>query len=744
MEPGWRCFRKIKERVMKSFQSENYAKFLVYAAVVVLVNIAAGTLFFRWDLTENNIYSLSDASKKAVKNLSDPLTINVFFTENLPAPHNATQRYLRDILEEYGLNANKNFNFRFYDVSPKEDGGVSQATEENQKLAESYGITPVEIRMVEQDEIKFKKAYMGMVMIQGDLLERIPAVTTTDGLEYKLTTTIEKLNKKISALSSLPEKVKVKLFMSSSLGQVGPLIGISDLSSLPDFLKQTVDKLNALNYGRLAFENIDPATDADIDALIKQYNIRVLQWPDVADRGLKAGRGAIGLVVEYKKEQNYLHLMNVMRIPIIGTRYELIDKATLEDAINESVETLVGINEDIGYLADHGALSLTPPMMGMQTQADDSLRNFQNLVNENYNLKSINLSENPIPESLGCLIIAQPTEPFSDYELYQIDQALMRGTNLAVFSDGFKEVQPPQQQFQFNMGPSYQPLATGLEKLLAHYGVKIKPSYILDKNCYKQQRPPQAGGGEQPIYFAPMIKNEFINHDMDFLNNIKGLIALNASPVVLDAEILKNNKLVSHQLASSSNESWEMSGQINLNPMFIQPPQTPDVFKSLTLAALVEGGFPSYFKGKTIPQKEKKTEDPGVTEEPIADEKPEAVASKIENREPFIADGKPGKICIIGSSALLKDNLLDEEGASPNAAFVMNLIDALNGRDEIAAMRSKSQQFNPLNETGAGVKNAIKIFNIAGLPVLVVMFGLLTWWRRSARRKQIRMMFQKA
>ncbi|MEZ4568424.1 MAG: Gldg family protein [Desulfobacterales bacterium] len=63
--------------------------------------------------------------------------------------------------------------------------------------------------------------------------------------------------------------------------------------------------------------------------------------------------------------------------------------------------------------------------------------------------------ENGISESLGCLILAQPTEPFFDYELFEIDQALMRGTNLAVFTDAFEEVpQPPQQRFQFNMGPT--------------------------------------------------------------------------------------------------------------------------------------------------------------------------------------------------------------------------------------------------------------------------------------------------
>jgi hypothetical protein len=71
------------------------------------------------------------------------------------------------------------------------------------------------------------------------------------------------------------------------------------------------------------------------------------------------------------------------------------------------------------------------------------------------------------------------------------------------------------------------------------------------------------------------------------------------------------------------------------------------------------------------------------------------------------------------------------------------VLDVLNNRDEIAVMRSKEQRFNPLIETGPAIKTFVKSFNIAGLPVLVVAFGLLVWLRRHSRQKNIRMMFQK-
>ena len=159
--------------------SGKYIKFLVYLTIVVLINLVGLTLFFRLDLTANKVYSISAASRQVVATLSEPLTINVFFTKNLPAPHNNTERYLHDLLEEYSYHANQFFNYRFYDVNPDE-GDVSPETKRNQDLAKDYGIFPVQIQAIEKDEVKFMKAYMGLVLIHGDIIEK-----STEYPEYR-------------------------------------------------------------------------------------------------------------------------------------------------------------------------------------------------------------------------------------------------------------------------------------------------------------------------------------------------------------------------------------------------------------------------------------------------------------------------------------------------------------------------------------------------------------------------------
>lgn len=720
-----------------NMKSEKYIKLVIYIAVVVLLNIVGYSLFFRLDLTENKIFSLSDISKEVVSTLTEPMTITVFFSDDLPAPYNTTKRYLQDLLKEYEINGNNYFNYTFKDISSANE--ESEQSKQNKELAESYGINPLKIRIIEEDEMKSKIAYMGLVIIHGDLIEKIPSLTDMDTIEYTLTMRMKKLNNKISALLALNEKIQVELYMSSSLKDVAPYMKLNDLPGIPGKIESTIEKINLKNYGRLVYKYIDPSLDNSLNDMVAKHNIMALKWNAIGDK-VKAGEGGIGLVVRYKDKSVDIPLMHVMRIPIFGDQYELVNMDDLEELINGGIESLIDINEKIGYLADHGTLDRTGGG-GMMNQSQPEMNSFNTLVSQNYSLKDINLTSEGIPGDIQSLIIANPTENFTDYELYQIDQALMSGKNMVLFLDAFDEVQQPNRQFGYPQGPAYKPINTGLEKLLNHYGISMEKAYVLDENCFKQNLPQQYGGGQRDIYFAPVIQNKNINNDIDFMKNINGLITMRVSPLTINEELIKKHDIKAYPLFSSSDKSWGMKGNINLNPMFLQPPKNDTEKKSYTLSYLLEGSFPSYFDGKPIPEKtvdEKKDEE---GENKPAEQKPDL--SSFEAQGGFLAKSKPAKILVVASAEMLKDSMLDQEGQSPNATFILNAIDSLNGKDGIAQMRSKKQSFNPLEQTDALVKTAFKAFNIAGLPVLVVMFGLLVWLKRKSRKKQIQMIFQK-
>jgi len=716
---------------------EKYFKFILYSVAIVLINIVGITLFFRADLTSDRIYSLSPASNDVVATLSEPLSIKVFFSKNLPAPHNNTERYLRDLLEEYSAKGGKYFNYSFYNVT-LEEGALTGKADENRKMANDYGIQPVQIRVMENDELKFKNAYMGLVIIHGDLIEKIEAITATNGLEYKLTTAIQKMNNKVSALLRLNEKVKVNMILSSSLNDIAPLIGLDQLAMLGKAVARTIEKLNNKSLGILEFKHLDISKKEDLDDFAKRHDLMALSWPAIPDKKILAGQGAAGLIIEFKGKTTTLPLISVLELPIIGTTYQMADPAALEEELNAIVEKLIGINKDIGFLSDHGTHSLMPDRMAMmQGRPGGGMQVFNNLISARYSIKPIELKESSIPDGLNCLIIARPTQKFSDYELFQIDQALMKGTNLAFFSDSFNEIMP--QQGGMGMPPRYEPINTGLEKLLTHYGVNIKKAYVLDKQSYKHQAPKNMGGGEQNIYFAPLLKEKTINNTPPFMDNIKGLVAMQISPLNLVEENIDNDKITITKLFSSSEESWLMEKTINLNPMFITPPKEKDEMESYDLAYLLSGTFTSYFKGKAIPEKEmgEKEITAENKEEDIVTPEEKSKVEGLAAKHSFLETSKPAKLLVLPCSQMLQDNMLDPQGRSTNSTFILNLIDHLNGEDKIAGLRSKQQTLNPIAQTTPFGRGIIKGFNIIALPVLVILFGLLVLAKRTSRKKKI-------
>ena len=156
----------------------------IVGAILIILNIVSRNIFFRWDLTENKMYSLSDSSKSVVKKIDDRLTMKVYFSNNLPGEYGNNRRYLQDILEEYAAYSDGNIHFEI----------VTNLNDEKiQEDAQKSGIQPVQLQVIENDKLEVKRVYMGMVFLYEDARETIPVIQTTTGLEYEITTKIKKL-----------------------------------------------------------------------------------------------------------------------------------------------------------------------------------------------------------------------------------------------------------------------------------------------------------------------------------------------------------------------------------------------------------------------------------------------------------------------------------------------------------------------------------------------------------------------
>jgi len=168
--------------------THNKKSFITYiatiAVILVILNIVSRNWFFRLDLTDNQMYSLSESSKSVVGKIDDRLTMKVYFSDNLPGEYGNNERYLQDILEEYAAYSNGNIHFEFF--RPDND-------EKMQEDAQKSGIQPVQLQVIENDALEVKRVYMGMVFLYEDERETIPVIQTTTGLEYDITTKIKKL-----------------------------------------------------------------------------------------------------------------------------------------------------------------------------------------------------------------------------------------------------------------------------------------------------------------------------------------------------------------------------------------------------------------------------------------------------------------------------------------------------------------------------------------------------------------------
>lgn len=157
---------------------------VLLAAILIVINMISRSLFFRWDMTRGNVYSLSESSKTVIGQLDDRMTARVFFSEDLPGEYVNSRRFLQDILEEYRAYSGGNFHFEF--VNPDDN-------EKARQEASSYQIPPVQLRVIENDKLEIKNVYMGLVLLYRDKKEVLPVIQTTEGLEYDLTAAMKKM-----------------------------------------------------------------------------------------------------------------------------------------------------------------------------------------------------------------------------------------------------------------------------------------------------------------------------------------------------------------------------------------------------------------------------------------------------------------------------------------------------------------------------------------------------------------------
>ena len=98
-------------------------------------------------------------------------------------------------------------------------------------------------------------------------------------------------------------------------------------------------------------------------------------------------------------------------------------------------------------------------------------------------------------------------------------------------------------------------------------------------------------------------------------------------------------------------------------------------------------------------------------------------------------NSKDSRIVLAGGSSFLWNEFATEA----NQTIGLNIIDWLAADVFLLEMRSRSFVEVPLNvDINDNVKQAIKYLNILGVPLLLIIFGLIRWRIRETNRKNLR------
>ena len=177
---------------------------LIYSAIglvalfllLVAVNFLVARVPARIDLTEGNLYTLSDGTRKVLRNLSSPVKVKLYVSqgEAVPVPLRGFAQRVEDVVREFKAVAGPNLIVERY--NPRPDS-------EEEDAAQLDGMEGQQLQTGEQ-------FYLGVAVSQLDRKQTIPAISPQRErlLEYDLVRAIARVGSaerpKIGLMAGLP------------------------------------------------------------------------------------------------------------------------------------------------------------------------------------------------------------------------------------------------------------------------------------------------------------------------------------------------------------------------------------------------------------------------------------------------------------------------------------------------------------------------------------------------------------
>ena len=447
---------------------------------------------------------------------------------------------------------------------------------------------------------------------------------------------------------------------------------------------------------------IDFVNPANFDDAQKQ-ELRFKGIPEVQINVYKQDKAEIanvymGISIGYSGKEETLPVVR----STANLEYELT--STILKVITKEAKT-------VGFLTGHGEFDINA----------QEYQQFRQLLDKNgqgqYNITSVSLQDGKAVDAIvTTLVVAGVKQPLTEREKYELDQFIMRGGR-AIFL-----VDPIQMQPGTMQGT---PLSTGLNDLLEHYGAKLGNNLLVDRRFHENARFQQGFMTIfQPYpYFVKIIKPNF-SAEHAITNQLEVLTL----PWTSSLEVIAKENITGTVLAKTSEFGQTLQGYYNLRP---DAPIPDTETQAYPVAVALEGQFKSFYADKEMPAAA--TDDATSVED---NETP--VPTQDTTERTTITESAQTQIVVVGTAQLLTQ--LNANSVN----FFLNTVDWLTLGDALIGIRSQTITDRPLQiKTRSGEfrevseieKNFIKYLCTVGIPLFVVIFGLVRYFlKRRAKR----------
>ncbi|MDR1544856.1 MAG: gliding motility-associated ABC transporter substrate-binding protein GldG [Prevotellaceae bacterium] len=122
--------------------NKNLLKYIIFAAILAIaVLLFAKIIFFRIDLTSEKRYTITKNSKELLKNISEPLQVNIYLGE-ADANIARLKTAVNEMLDEFSVYTAKSLIYKYINPS---DAATDRERYENYNKLEQRGLTPMSV-----------------------------------------------------------------------------------------------------------------------------------------------------------------------------------------------------------------------------------------------------------------------------------------------------------------------------------------------------------------------------------------------------------------------------------------------------------------------------------------------------------------------------------------------------------------------------------------------------------------------